>query len=101
MRPVSSIMATSSFDDSDDSGTAVSVYVQNCWMRTATLSRTVWSVYDYHHSVPFSPCSRHVCFMVEIATVSILLQSANRTIVGTRSDTLNGEKGLLFAISCS
>ena len=50
--------------------------------------------------VPFPHVPRYVCFMVEIATVSILLQSANRTIIGTQSVTLNSEKGLLFAISC-
>ena len=48
---------------------------------------------------PFPHVPRHVCF-VEIAMVSILLQSANWTIVGTGSVTLNSEKGLLFAISC-
>ena len=94
-------MATSSFDDSNDSGTAVSFCVcTECWMRAATPSRTVWSVYDYHHSVSFSQCSQACLFYGGNNDASIVLQSANWTIVGTRSVTLNSVKGLLFAISC-
>ena len=71
-------MATSSFDDSDDSGMAVSFCV--C---TELLQHPAGQLGLFMIIVilfPFSPMFPGL-FMVETATVSILLRSANRTTV--------------------
>ena len=76
------------------------VYVQNCWMRAARPSRTVRSVYDYRHSISFSPYSQACLFYGGNSGDIDFIAKHKPDNSCTQLVTLNSEKGLLSAISC-
>ena len=96
MRLVSSIMATSSFEDSDDSGTAISFCV--C---TELLDVGCNTQPDSRHSISFSPCSQACLFYGGNSGGIDFIAKHKPDNSCTRSVTLNSEKDsfLRFLVS--